>query len=135
MVVSRSGSVLNTTFCPLLVAVDVGLSGVLLLKQTALATDLGIASRHFFLALVLTLVLRHADKPIQEHRRGNVEDDVRPHDPKVAPHILWVGGHAGQKGVRVGDLAEAAVARRVWVLEVATKTVDVRLHVFCTGLT
>ena len=84
--------------------------------------------------LLKLLLPRHPGQPVEEERGCDIEDDECPHDAKVAPAGRVRGGQHGKIGIRVRHGAELARTRGVGVVDVATCSVDVRLHVLATGL-
>lgn len=83
----------------------------------------------------LTLRLRHPNQPVQQNRGAYVEDNVRPHNPKVSPSRAVARAHCRQEGVGATDGAQLATvgvhaARR----QIAAGASDIIGHVCCARL-
>jgi hypothetical protein len=83
-------------------------------------------------ALVL-VTLRHTGEPVNEDGSANVEEDVDPHEAKVAPGVIEVTVDRSQEGVGVIDLAPCAFGGGAVVQEIATIERLKGLHVLETG--
>ena len=90
--------------------------------------------KHLRDLLSRTETLRHTREPVEEQRSTSVKDDVNPEQPEVAVTVLVRGRDAGKESVRLGDLAERAVACVIRVHERATGEADVVLEVLAASL-
>ncbi len=75
------------------------------------------------------LLPRNPGVPIQPQCAENVEDDVRPHDAKIAPSGRVLRAELCQVDIRLGSRAEFAISCGVFVGKVATCGVDIGVHV------
>lgn len=88
----------------------------------------------YSLLFLLSLVLRHSHKPVEEHRSKHIKHDEGPHDAEVPPGVFGIDGNAFQENVGVVVSAVLTVSCRLRVLQVSSSNINPFRHVLATSL-
>jgi hypothetical protein len=112
------------------IAVKIVLNFELIMLEIILETH----EYQVLLGALAAVALGHTSEPVDANSQEDVDNDVDPHDAKVAPGILVVADDLGKEDIGGLDGAVRAIGGGIVVQEVSTGQVDVGLHVLEAGL-